>query len=64
MKREKRTWSVTLTIVDKALGKESFYPKCYTKSKIERFVRNELSDFDFPNVKVKNVVATEVVDDK
>jgi hypothetical protein len=64
MKREKRTWSVTLTIVDRALGEPGLHEHCYTKEKIESFVRNELSGFDCPKATIKNVVATEVVDDK
>ena len=62
MKREKRTWTVTLTIVDRSLGSESIHGKCHTKSRIEAFVRDNLSGFDSPNAVIKNVVATEVVD--
>lgn len=65
MKREKRTWTVTLTIVDRSLGPKSLiHKKCYTKSRIEAFVRGNLSNFVSPNAVIKNVVAVEVVDDE
>ena len=60
----KRIWNVKLTIVDTAKKNSLLHNECYSKSRIESFVRNNLSDFDAPNAKIKNVKAIEVKEGK
>ncbi len=60
----KRTWNANLTIVDTAKKKSLIHNECYSKRSMELFIRNNLSGFDCPNVKIKNVVVEEIFDDR